>query len=479
MGKTGKSAEAKASSVEERAVPENTPEQDAVPLSLSSEDVAAAAKYDLTGKITPYLDRHLVIPILNFLAETGIYNKDDITRAEISLLTETNMIEYAVEKYALIGEEAPESLCEEQKQMVLTRLSESQQRVLKLLIIFEDEEKLYRLRNFKSLSDICRDFEFHDDVFDNLFDYAKMQFDCGNYALAENLLKHYQNIMSQDAEQPPSWRQTSSMWGQLACFILNSSSDHEEEHGATYVMSRIDEFLEKAERMPKREVLCQRTWLLHWALFCIFQSPRGNQMKPLDLILSERSMVIMSLACPHLFRYVGACLVLHKRVKHLTKDTVRILSQESRAYSDPITRFLVSLYEDINFDEAQHALRECEIVFCGDYFLRQYWNEFNENARLLVFESYCRIHQCINIAMIAEKLNMEAAEAELWIVKLIQNAKLDARIDSENSRVVMTKAPPSVYQQVIDKTKDLSFRSTMLLSHLDKREIEKKAALKT
>ena len=33
-------------------------------------------------------------------------------------------------------------------------------------------------------------------------------------------------------------------------------------------------------------------------------------------------------------------------------------------------------------------------------------------------------------------------------VKLIQNAKLDARIDSEKSRVVMSKAPPSVYQQV-------------------------------
>ena len=32
-------------------------------------------------------------------------------------------------------------------------------------------------------------------------------------------------------------------------------------------------------------------------------------------------------------------------------------------------------------------------------------------------------------------------------VKLIQNAKLDARIDSEKCRVVMSKAPPSVYQQ--------------------------------
>jgi translation initiation factor 3 subunit E len=242
------------------------------------------------------------------------------------------------------------------------------------------------------------------------------------------------------------------------------------------VLSKIDEFLEKGEKMTKREVLLQRAWLLHWALFCIFHTTKGGQSKPMDLLLTERSMVIMSLSCAHLFRYVGACLVLHRRLKHLIKDTVRIFHQESHSYNDPVTRFLVALFEDMNFDEAQRELAECEMVFRGDYFLSNSWSDFIENARLLIFESYCRIHQCINIAMIATKLNMEASEAELWIVKLIQNAKLDARIDSENSRVVMTKAPPSVYQQVIDKTKDLSFRSTMLLSHLDKRDSEKKAA---
>merc|ERR1712061_349861 len=123
-----------------------------------------------------------------------------------------------------------------------------------------------------------------------------------------------------------------------------------------------------------------------------------------------------------------------------------------------------------DFDEAQQELARCESVFKADYFLEKHWPDFEENARLLIFETYCRIHQCINIKMIATKLNMEAEEAELWIVKLIQNAKLNARIDSEKSRVVMSKAPPSVYQQVIEKTKNLSFRSTMLLSNLEKKE---------
>merc|ERR1719359_1318213 len=115
-------------------------------------------------------------------------------------------------------------------------------------------------------------------------------------------------------------------------------------------------------------------------------------------------------------------------------------------------------------------LKQCHYACKADFFLAHHWEDFEENARLLIFETYCRIHQCINIDMIATKLNMTPEEAELWIVKLIQDAKLDARIDSENSRVVMCKAPPSVYHQVIEKTRNLSFRSMMMVSNLDKRE---------
>jgi len=164
------------------------------------------------------------------------------------------------------------------------------------------------------------------------------------------------------------------------------------------------------------------------------------------------------------------------------KDTVWIIHSETEtsgegSYSDPITRFLVKLYTDLDFDGAQLELQECKKVCKADFFLADHWEDFQENARLLIFETYCRIHQCINIDMIAVKLNMTPGEAELWIVKLIQNAKLDARIDSEKRRVVMSKAPPSVYHQVIEKTKNLSFRSTMLLSNLEKRENEKKGVV--
>jgi len=72
-------------------------------------------------------------------------------------------------------------------------------------------------------------------------------------------------------------------------------------------------------------------------------------------------------------------------------------------------------------------------------------DEFMENARLFIFETYCRIHQCIDIGMLSQKLNMNYDDAERWIVNLIRNARLDAKIDSKMGTVVMGTQHPNMY----------------------------------
>jgi len=179
----------------------------------------------------------------------------------------------------------------------------------------------------------------------------------------------------------------------------------------------------------------------------------------------------ISLSCPLLLRYAGAgaCIILQERLQHLVKDTMCIILHASGSYSDPVTRILLALFSGMDFDDAQPALQQRSLV-CKISFLVQHLAEFEENARLLMFKTDCRIHQCINIEMMASKLNMEAEKAELWTAKQVQTAELDARIGFENSRMVMSNTPPNVYQQVFEWAKSLTVRSTMLFSHLEKRE---------
>jgi len=151
------------------------------------------------------------------------------------------------------------------------------------------------------------------------------------------------------------------------------------------------------------------------------------------------------------------------------KDLVRVIQQESYTYRDPITEFLECLYVNFDFDRAQQQLRDCETVLSNDFFLVACLDDFIENARLFIFETFCRIHQCISINMLADKLNMSSDDAEKWIVNLIRNARLDAKIDSQLGHVVMGTQAVSVYQQVIEKTKGLSFRSQMLAMNLEKK----------
>jgi len=55
------------------------------------------ADYDLTPRIAPNLDRHLVFPLLEFLQERQLYPEEELLKAKIDLLNKTNMVDYAMD----------------------------------------------------------------------------------------------------------------------------------------------------------------------------------------------------------------------------------------------------------------------------------------------------------------------------------------------------------------------------------------------
>jgi translation initiation factor 3 subunit E len=79
------------------------------------------------------------------------------------------------------------------------------------------------------------------------------------------------------------------------------------------------------------------------------------------------------------------------------KDLVRIVRQEGYEYNDPVTGFVKALYVDFDFEEAQKRLSEADEILRSDFFLVAASETFLDAARHLISESYCKIHQRIDI----------------------------------------------------------------------------------
>ena len=88
-------------------------------------------QWDLTSHISPYLDRHMIFPLLEYLdelisAKTISYSSKDVAAARLELVKPTQMVDYAIDIYkSLEGEKAsvPKEM-EDKKASVLKTLEE-------------------------------------------------------------------------------------------------------------------------------------------------------------------------------------------------------------------------------------------------------------------------------------------------------------------------------------------------------------------
>jgi len=426
------------------------------------------ADYDLTPTIATYLDRHLVFPLLEFLdiekEHPLIYNPEDLLKAKLDVLDKTNMVDYAMDIYKKLHktDEVPQAM-KERRESVVAKLQQLQTECAPILKVLENQNLTKQLRAEKNFTAAYLE-ENHGvtaSTIDALYRYAKFQFECGNYTGAAEYLFHFRAL---NTDQDKNF---SALWGKFAAQILM-----QEWEDALKDMNHLKDLIDSKNFTSPLKQLQQRTWLIHWSLFVFFNHPNGRN-GIIDLFLQERYLNAIQTTCPHILRYLTTAVITNKRRRNVLKDLVKVLQQESYTYRDPITEFLEALYVNFDFDGAQVKLRECEKVLSNDFFLVACREEFIDNARLFIFETFCRIHQCIDIGSIGEKLNMDQEAAEKWIVNLIRNARLDAKIDSKANHVIMGTQYPSVYQKVIEKTKGLSFRSYVLANHLAKSDTGK------
>merc|ERR1719378_1335284 len=355
------------------------------------------------------------------------------------------MVDFAMDVFRQLykDKEVPKEL-KDKRVTVVSELKSLQSAVVPITTILEDPHVTEQIQNSRDgrqlFETLQKDHKFKPEYLDVLYNFAKFQYECGNYSGAAEYL-YFHRVLA-----PPSDKNfMNALWGKLASEILMQNWDTALED-----VNRIKEIIDSGGQVGGMslggmanplQALQQRAWLIHWSLFVFFNHPKGRH-HIIDLFLFQPQYLnTIQTMCPHILRYLTTAVITNKRRKNVIKDLVKVIQQESYTYKDPITEFF--------------------LVACLD--------DFIENARLFIFETFCRIHQCISISMLAQKLNMSEEDAERWIVNLIRNARLDAKIDSEKGHVVMGTLGTSPYQQVIEKTKNQAVRAQMLAFIVEKK----------
>uniref|UniRef100_A0ACD5WHN4 Uncharacterized protein n=1 Tax=Avena sativa TaxID=4498 RepID=A0ACD5WHN4_AVESA len=426
------------------------------------------AKYDLTARLIAQMDCHLALPMLEYLQERKVYPDEQILEGKISLLSGTNMVDYAMDIHkSLHGtEEVPADMVARRSEVV-ERLRSLQEAVGPIVAFLSNPQLVQELRADKqyNIHILQERHRIGPEQIEALYQYAKFQFECGMYSEAADFLSQYRALCT-DSE-----RSLSALWGKLAAEILMQNWDVAQEE-----LNRLKEIIDSNKFSSPISQLHSRIWLMHWSLFIFFNHENGKN-GIIDLFFQERYLNAIQTNAPHLLRYLAAAVVVNKRRRNMLKELIKVIQQEQQSYKDPIIELLECLYVKYDFDGAQQKLIECEQVILNDPFLGKrieegnfirvpLRDEFLENARLFIFENYCRIHRCIDIGMLAEKMNTTYDEAEPWIMNLIKSSQLDAKIDSVTGTLVMATNHVNVHEKIIESMKNLNARTYMLAKSL-------------
>ncbi|KAK4178935.1 eIF3 subunit 6 N terminal domain-containing protein [Triangularia setosa] len=438
---------------------------------MASTTASGGSEYDLLNKLAPNLDRHMIFPLLEFSASQLVDEdgevKDQakarqITQAKFALTKRTNMTDYVANLYCELEglDEAPPEYTERKKQ-VFSQLEKYEQQTAKITELLERDDVVNALRSDKvaNLEFLKREHDVTIDMVNALFDLGNLQYSCGNYGDATETLYRFR-VLSTDNDKVAY-----ATWGRLACEILTMNWE-----SALEEVQKVREVIDSKLSQNPLAQLQHRTSLIHWALFPLFNYDKARE-PILDLFFNAGYINTIQANCPWILRYLAVAVITNRtKAKNMgvqqkqMKDIVRIVKQEAYEYQDPITRFVHALCIDFDFEEAQQQLVLAEEVLRGDFFLLAHADEFVDSARHLIFESYCKIHARISLTDLSARLGLNAEAAEKWIVNLIRDTRLDAKIDYKEGTVVMNHPPTSVYQQVIEKTKGGFFRTQVLTS---------------
>ena len=430
---------------------------------------SVAKQYDLTKKMAPFFDIHMILNILDFLKEQKLYDAKEIAKEKIKAIESTNrlsLIDDECSKFPNDAEmksvyDASMSRMGQKKTEISAQLDNEPEGVIKVKMLFEDEHLLKELKNSANLSldYLSNNMSIDAGTLESYYQYSKFKYECGVYDEAASMLNNFLSI-----HQAQSSSYIGALWGRLACRILKGSWEN-----GTADFVAVKDAIESRGITPMDQ-LFQRAWLLHWSLF-VFIGQRDGFDQHGDFCAEKNYLQTLENLCPWMLRYYALSCIIGSKKKNTMRDLLLEIQHLKHVYSDPITQFIEALYQEFDFELAQIKLKESQEIIKNDFFMQIHADRFMQEARMIICDVYCTINRRVDLSTLSQKLEMTEDEAEKFMVDMVQKSSSpslnNAKIDSSSKQVIMASPNKGGQQDVVDRTRDLTVRSGMLSSNID------------
>ncbi|CAN9094588.1 unnamed protein product [Alternaria alternata] len=400
-------------------------------------------------KLMPNLDRHLVYPLLNFSSDEEADQTVEQKKLLLELLKPTNMTDFVGQLHQEVhGLDDMSDEFKTKRDEVLKKRDQLDEATSKISGLLDDENVVTNLRSDKqqNLAYLKESHGVDMDMVNQLLEFGQFQYSCGVYPHAAELLYRFRVLTATRSAKPPGQARLRNPLRKLG---LGHGGDQQAQGDHRHTPLQ----------QPSRTAAAPH--LVDPLVALPPLQPRSFARNPHRHVLFPAYINTIQTNCPWILRYLSAAVITGRnrgrnsnQYQKQLKDLIRIVRQEGYEYSDPVTDFIKALYIDFDFEEAQKKLSETEEILKNDFFLLGAAEQFVDAARHLISESYCKIHQRIDIKDLSTRLGLSQDEGEKWIVNLIRDTRVDAKIDYQAGTVVMNHPPQSVYQQVIERTRE-------------------------
>lgn len=397
---------------------------------------------DMVKRMIPYLDKHLALGLLSFLADRDV----DVTEAMTHVLQSTALtLEGTVKpeheaRIAATTERAAPALNEFFRDAADPNYTYQ----FKLSGTEVEQLRAQSEMSYEYLKDKCGITEA---VMQAVMELAYLYYDKAAYGDAAELLSLCNCVSGYDLPKE------NILWGKLMC-----------DTGACNWQSAMDiaQVIRKNQNSDDDEIFSQvsattvrqRAYLLHWVLFPIFKGGRQYPVQLLYYIFDNRSdhvyQKVVETVCPHYLRYVGAAALLNSTRSANFRETAKMAVDVCHEYSDALTELILKIHKSA-FNDALRLLPEVRQLIRDDYFLQDFEEELLEKAKRMIFYRYITVHTVVSIPFVAEKLDVDTSEAEVWLANLVSESKQRAKVDSVKEQLNVEPLTRSVDTTVFDK----------------------------